>query len=140
MFATVGVQQQEGMALSEHALSIVVDNANNEAIAERDALLAKIEALEAECKRLRGEGEEDGRFAIATYICEQHFRIPDDATSWEIKWGVLHYRTADGEALEAPPIGGETFEDLKRPTAVRCVNESWWEEGADEDSEAESDV
>lgn len=112
-------------------MSIVVDNANNEAITERDALLGKIEALEAEVRHLRGEGDGNGRFAIATYIYEQHFEIPDNSTWWEIKWGVLRYRTADGEERERPPFGGETFEgdiDIKRPTTIRCTEQSeLWE-------------
>ena len=130
-------------SLSEHALSIVVDNSNNHAIAERDALLARIAALEEECQRLRGDfGPEDGRFAIATYQLEQRFHIPADATSWEVKWGMLRYWTADGETHEAPPFAGETFEDwdaeyMKRPTTVRCMDED--ESGLWEDTDPSSD-
>ena len=79
---------------------------------QRKSCTAEIAALEEECQRLRGDfGPEDGRFAIATYQLEQRFHIPADATSWEVKWGMLRYWTADGETHEAPPFAGETFED-----------------------------
>ena len=129
--------------LAEHALSIVVDNSNNQAVVERDGLLARIAALEEECQRLRGDGgPEDGRFAIATYRLEQRFHIPADATSWDVKWGMLRYWTADGEMHEAPPFAGETFEDAeytKRPTAVRCTDEDEGGLWQLEDNEPSSD-
>ena len=83
--------------LAERALSVVVANEESTAIAERDALLARIAELEKENQFLRDGGPRDGRFAIAVYRLEQRFRIPDDATDWYIQDGCLHYRTADGK-------------------------------------------
>ena len=114
--------------LGEKALSIVCGVCTNKAIDERDALQLRVAELEREIQYLRGNyGPDDGNFVIATYRFEQRFKIPEEATWWQVKWGMLRYMTPDGEEKQMNAFYGVDFEDMseryKRPDAVRCTVE-----------------
>jgi hypothetical protein len=115
---------------SEAALSVVLNHATNEIIDERDELRAENERLKVENRFLygfndHGYGAEDGRFIIASYRREQRFHIPKEAVAFQIKWGVLHWRDANGKEHEEPPFNGGDLEqeDWKRPDAIRYTDE-----------------
>jgi len=84
------------------------------------------------------------KYLVAQYADSICFKVPADMDhdyNYNIKWGVLNYRSTNGESKQAGPgFGCAEGSDCKWPSRVRLVQDKPWHGDTDEESDEESGV